>query len=90
MIADWFIQLASVVLGWALDTFPPFDDSGIVITAENFFLPWLGGIHELGVWMPWNALRICVPIVMTVYLVSLLARFFRVILGHIPLIGGNG
>lgn len=90
MITDFFINLGTVVFGWFLSIIPQFDDSGIIVNAQNIVTPFAAGIAALGAWLPWAPLVVLMNLMPGVYLVSLFARFLRALLGHIPAIGGNG
>lgn len=91
MIVEWFMSLASTVWGWIAGFFPAIsDDQGVIITAQNFFSTIASGAGLLGAWIPWLTVSLCLAVVVPVYLAAMTVRLVRAILGHVPLIGGNG
>jgi hypothetical protein len=92
VILEWVIGIAELVASWFLGIIPSFADGQleVVVSATNIVTPFIVGIYQLGAWLPWAQLAIMMPLVLTTYTVSLFARALRAVLGHIPLIGGNG
>lgn len=91
MISDFFITLAANVSAWLLSFLPGGNlvDQGIVTSGQglaNIFAL----MGSLGTWVNWMVLGTCVSSVMGLYFVSLLVRVFRAVIGHLPMIGGNG
>lgn len=91
MIVEWFFGLGDGLSGWFFSMIPaPANEAALIVSTDNLFTPFASGMSSLGAWLPWGVLSVTVPVVMSIYLVSLFARALRVVLGHIPLIGGNG
>lgn len=83
--------LAKIAWGWIAGLMPAIsDDNGVLITATNFVGTMGEGAGLLGAWIPWTTLALCLGVVVPVYLGSMAVRLARAILGHAPLIGGNG
>lgn len=91
MITEWFMGLGGMVLDFLFGVMPPIpNESAFIINPNDLLTPFMAGINGLGVWLPWQVLTFFLPLVLSVYLISLFARALRAVLGHIPLIGGNG
>lgn len=89
MITEWLIEVGAGLAQWFLLLLPslPFEAvvSGIGVMAELGFT-----VASLGVWVDWFALSAQVAIVVGLYFTFLAVRIGRAMLGHFPLIGGNG
>lgn len=91
MIVEWFFSLAGGVWGWVTGFMPAIsDDSGVIVTAQNFMATLGEGAGLMGAWVPWVTLGLCLATVIPVYLGSMAVRLARAIIGHLPIIGGNG
>lgn len=90
MIFEFIIGLGVDVGASLVESIPTFGAENVVFTTGDVLSPFVGGIASLGAWLPWDALAVTSAIVLPVYLGSLFARFLRAVLGHIPLVGGNG
>ncbi len=89
MIVDWLITVGSGAGQWLLLLIPslPLDAllSGTALLADLATT-----VASLGVWVDWFALAAQVTLVMGLYFTFLALRILRALLGHIPLVGGNG
>lgn len=91
MIVEWLLSLGANVGIWLSSFVPTFDAvNGVVIPANSFMFALIQGIGSLGVWIPFQTIGTCVGIALNLYLVSFAFRIVRVVLGHVPLFGGNG
>lgn len=90
MIVEWFVMLAGQMWNMVTEGFKPWDEAGVVITADRFLAPMMGGIVATSNWLPWGTLAISLGIVGTLYIVSFTIKLLRAILAHIPFIGGAG
>lgn len=91
MISEWFLTLIGGFIEWFFGLIP--DGDGIEawsVTASNSLGPLLSGMGALGVWLPWSALAICVPVVVGMYVALFFIKMARNLFSHVPVIGGNG
>lgn len=87
MITEWLVSLGSGFGDWILSILPgiPLIDGFVGGAAA------LGGFAgSLGVWVNWVGVGLLVLQVLTLYFVSFGVRIVRAIIGHLPVIGGNG
>lgn len=90
MIIEWFILLGAQMWEGITSGLPPFDDSGVYISADRFLAPMAGGIAATSSWVPWGTLGISLGVVGIVYVASFTIKLLRAIAAHIPFIGGAG
>jgi hypothetical protein len=92
LIVEVFFAIATGLVGSVFGLLPA--DSlvpdQILPSVDNIVQPFANGMASLGAWVPWGAIVNCAPFVFGAYVVALFVRALRVILGHLPLIGGNG
>jgi hypothetical protein len=89
VIVEWLLQFGTGLGQWFLLLLPSFPAdtlaSGALVLAD------LGRmVASLGVWVDWFALAAQVTFVLGLYFTALSFRTLRAILGHVPIIGGNG
>lgn len=87
MITEWLMSFGSGFADWLLTIMPgvPIIDGFIGSAAA------LGGFAgSLGVWVNWVGIGLLVGQVMAVYLAMFIFKIIRAIIGHLPIIGGNG
>lgn len=87
MITEWLVGMGGEFGAWVLSILP-----GIPLIDG-----WVGGATalgafagSLGVWVDWFGISLLVVQVMTLYFLSLAVRILRAVIGHVPMIGGNG
>lgn len=89
MISAWFISIATNVFVWALSL-----TGGIKIDSSTLSWSWLGGLASLiasmSVWVPWWLIVTVTAFSLGVWLLTFTARIVRALIGHVPLVGGNG
>lgn len=91
MIIEWFLTLVEGLLSWLLTLFDfELVPQEAVLDVGSGIAPWAHGIADLGVWLPWGVLAVWVPAVGTVYVGSLVAKFIKNLVAHVPFIGGKG
>lgn len=91
MIIEWLLGLVEGFISWFLEiTNFELVPQEAVLDVGAGIAPWAHGIADLGVWLPWGVLAIWVPAVSAVYVGSLLAKFLKNLIAHVPFIGGKG
>lgn len=89
MIVEWLMSIGGGFAEWLASIVPAIPNdflAGMVGTAAV-----LGGFAgSLSVWVNWVLVGWLVVQVMTMYFVLFAVRIVRAVVGHIPLIGGNG
>jgi len=90
MISEWFMSIAAVVLTFLADLFP----EEAVPTWFTDFTSQLnqlaGSVSGLGVWVPWVVLNLVVGACITWWGIGFAIKLARVLIGHLPWVGGNG
>lgn len=89
MIVEWIMSIGAAVAEWLITGLPAAEVNW-VISADNLLAPFFAGAFSLGAWLPWGTLQVVMPIVFSTYVLSLFARALRAVIGHLPMIGGNG
>lgn len=89
MITEWFLSIAQAVVTWLLGLFPDWtppadwsDLAGFLATASS----WLNG---LSVWFPIGVISTCVGVALAAWLIPLLIKGIRWLVGLIPTMGGG-
>lgn len=89
MIIEWVVQAGTTVMNWIIQLFPGVPAQQIIDAQGNF--TGLGSIvGSMSVWVNWLALGAQISVVMGLYFTFLALRIVRALIGHLPLIGGNG
>lgn len=90
MIIEWLtdvgVSMLIAMAGW----FPDFVIPPEVEDARGVMLSLLATYHGLGVWVPWAVLGICITAVTGVYATGVVIKLIRVVVAHIPQVGGGG
>lgn len=85
MIIEVLYTLWALFTSWILGNMPTFDSGPIIVGVNATLAPVLVGAAQLGGWIPWGTVAICLPISVGLYVVTLLARAIK---SFIPLISG--
>ena len=85
MITLFFMSTWVALVGWSTSLLPPLDVNVTNAGLMGILAPVAQGAYGLGAWIPWGTLGIEAPIVIGLYVTSLVAR---VIKSFIPLISG--
>ena len=85
MITDFFITTWTGMVGWVTGLLPAFDQSTTNIGLMGILQPVAVGATGLGAWIPWGVLAIEAPIVIGMYVGSLVLRAIKSL---IPTISG--
>lgn len=89
MITEWLLSIGAGFVNWIMGLFPPLDATAAEAAATTI-APLGTLVGSLGVWVNWAALAFQVTTIMGIYFTMLAIRVLRALVGHIPLIGGNG
>lgn len=89
MITEWFLSLGYGVTTWFASLFPSFEP-GQIINASGDVAGLATMVGSMSVWVNWAAIAFQVAAVGSFYFTFLAVRIFRALLGHLPLVGGNG
>lgn len=80
----------TVIGGLILTLFPSVSlPDGLTGAMENF-TSLLGNVSGIGAWFPFELAFICMGVLLAVWLAGFGAKLVRVILSHIPGVGGKG
>jgi hypothetical protein len=90
MITEFFLSLATSVLGWLADLFPTWDDTSALDSFPAVLSTVMGWFVGLGVWVDWGILTGCVAVQMIVTLGVFSIKGLRAAASHIPFFGGSG
>lgn len=85
MITEWFIGIWVGFTGWVTGLIPTFDESIQSIGLMAILQPVVVAAGGLGAWIPWLLLGILAPVVISMYVGSLLLRAIKSL---IPTISG--
>jgi hypothetical protein len=93
LITTWFLQVVAGIWRWLMGLAPASAAdpvAAITPTVQDIITPFASGIADLGVWIPWDNLTIALGVTAGFWGVSFFLRLARAVLGHLPIIGGNG
>jgi hypothetical protein len=90
VIVEALFGLAMGIVNAVFGIIPSDPVASVVFKVDDIVTPLIDGLSSLGAWVPWQAVVICTPVVLSFYLGSFLLRVLRAVVGHIPFIGGNG
>lgn len=91
MIVEAFLFLGVEFTSWLLTLLPNWtDEAGVIITASNGLASIIAGVASLSVWIPWGHIAYAAGLVFLAYFSMLVLRLARVLMGHVPFVGGNG
>lgn len=85
MITLWFINVWVGFTGWLTGLVPPFDQQVTNVGLMSILAPMAQGAASLGAWIPWGTLSFWAPIVIGMYVLSLVLRAIKSL---IPTISG--
>jgi len=89
VITEWLMTMGGGFGQWLVGIIPAIPSDMIVGYLASAAA--LGGFTgSLTVWVNWAAIALMVGQVLALYFVTFLVRIIRAILGHVPLVGGNG
>lgn len=89
MITEWLFGIGSGFVSWVVDLMPQLD-ADVVGGASNTIAPLGALVGSMGVWVNWAAMAAQVALVGSLWFTFLAVRVVRALIGHIPLVGGNG
>lgn len=90
MIVEWLMGVSAGFLGWMGDLFPPVD---VPEWLEDPFLgmqPVVEAAIGWGVWVNVPFMLVIAVGLVGFYAVTFTVRLVRAVVGHFPVIGGNG
>lgn len=90
MIVEWIMEVSAGFLEWFATLFPPVD---LPEWVENpfFGLSWIvEAAAGWGAWVNIPFIASVALVVLGVYVTTILAKLFRVLIAHVPFIGGRG
>lgn len=90
MISEFFIALGASIAVWFNSLFPPLDLPSWFVNADDRVNGVFAYGNGLGVWIEWS---LVVPILLAplaFWVLGLSIRGFRVLVAHLPFIGGRG
>lgn len=91
MVVEWLTTIAMQFGAMVAGLFPDFEMPAWIGTARDEMFAVLAANAGLGVWIPMDALKICVAATVSVYVLGpLLIRLVRAAIAHIPQFGGSG
>jgi hypothetical protein len=91
VITEWFINLGGGVVTWFLSLLPGSSTlpDGVIQAGDG--LSSFGAlVGSMAVWVNWGALFAAVTFALSWWVAMSVVRIFRAVIGHIPLVGGNG
>lgn len=89
MIIEFIMQAAYNVATWFIGLFPVWEPNQVANAAGQVqgLAQVVGGMSP---WVNWLALAGQVVFVLGLYFAFLSLRILRALIGHVPLVGGNG
>lgn len=89
MITYWVCKLGLGFASWIAGLLPSFvfPDASSAVSDFNSLLDGMQGIAGF---FPWDIAMACATLWLTVYFACMAIRFLRMLVGYIPLFGGNG
>lgn len=90
MILEWLVKVAVGLWQWIADLFPDWDAPVELTDADGM----IGQIFALGTglepWVNWSLIGVLGAIPLAVWVIGMTVKMVRVLLAHVPFIGGNG
>jgi hypothetical protein len=90
MIVEWLMQMSVGFHAWLASLFPPVDLPEWVDNPFGGLLWVVEAAAGWGVWVNVGALALIATTVLTVYAVGFGIKLVRVVVAHIPFVGGGG
>lgn len=89
MIVEWLMEVSYGFNVWLANLMPPgeVNDASASINGWAVLVQWVAGA---GSWVNVPAMTALCAVAISFYIATLLAKFLRVVVSHIPLVGGRG
>jgi len=89
MIVEFFISIASGIADWGLGLLGSAQPAEWVTTVGTFVNSTLQSVAGLGAWVPWDFAIGVSATVLTLWLLFLLVKAIRWVVGWFPTMGGS-
>lgn len=90
MISEWFYALATLVSTRVAGLFPAWELPEQIVSPQGMLAQIMALGYGLEPWVDWAFVMVCGAIPLAVWVFGLAVRAGRVVIGHLPQIGGNG
>lgn len=90
MITEWLIRVGSGFGRWVAGLFPELEIPEQLVNLDDMVNTVLGYGDGLGAFVDWGLIGLIAAIPLTVWAGGLIVKGIRVLVAHIPLIGGKG
>lgn len=90
MITEWLISVGSGFGQWVASLFPVLELPEQLVDLDDTVNTILSYGEGMGAFVDWTAIGIIAGIPLAVWALGLVVKGVRVLIGHIPFIGGKG
>lgn len=90
MIVEWLIEMAVGLWQFIADLFPDWDVPPELLDADGMLQQVFAFGQGLEPWVNWTLIGTLGLIPLSVWVIGMLVKAVRLLIGHVPGIGGNG
>jgi hypothetical protein len=85
MIVVWFFAVTGGFVGWFAGLLPAIAPFAVNVAFGDLFTGFTDVANNLGAWLPWGTVHVCLPIVVGLYTSSFVIRIVKSL---IPTVSG--
>lgn len=90
MIIEWLVKVAVGLWQWIADLFPDWDIPAELTDPDGMFVQIASFGQGLEPWVNWGLMGGLALIPLGMWVIGVTVKLVRLLLGHVPGIGGNG
>lgn len=91
MIVEWLIGVGGTIGSWIAGLFPPLDLPPELVNVDDTITALIQDYGEgMGAFADWGYVALVLAIPLVVWVAGLTIKGIRVLVGHVPFVGGKG
>ena len=90
MILEWIVQVAVGLWEWIANLFPDWDPPAELTDPDGMIGQLFAFGQGLEPWVNWGLIGALAAIPFAVWVIGIVVKMVRLLIGHVPWIGGNG
>lgn len=90
MITEWLITVGTMIAQWVADLFPDWEAADQLAGVDDQINGLLAMGTGVGAFVDWTYIGIVVGIPLSLWVIGMTVAGTRVLLSHVPFIGGKG
>ncbi len=90
MIIEWIVNVGAGFVNWIVSLFPTLELPESLVHLDDTINEILAMGDGLGAFFDWTLIGVLAAIPLTIWVAGLLLRGARVLIAHLPFIGGRG